>query len=125
MVVSFPEPLILRTIKGENNSFLLDKFFACVVEYSDKTYEYYVSAGFKTDLASIPRIFWIIESPIDKSKEAAVIHDFLYLEKITTRKEADLIFYYGLKTLNVSHIKCILMYRAVRLLGWYRWRKKR
>ena len=36
-----------------------------------------VPAGFVTDLASVPRLFWGLVSPWDVAK-AAVIHDYLY-----------------------------------------------
>ena len=41
--------------------------------------EIVVSEGFKTDLASVPRMLWAFISPWDIAR-AAVIHDFLYFQ---------------------------------------------
>ena len=41
--------------------------------------EIVVSEGFKTDLASVPRMLWALISPWDIAR-AAVIHDFLYFQ---------------------------------------------
>lgn len=46
------------------------------IEFSDQG-EIIVSEGFKTDLASVPRMLWAFISPWDIAR-AAVIHDFLY-----------------------------------------------
>jgi len=37
-----------------------------------------VPAGFDTDYASIPRIFWPIYPPDGEYAPAAILHDFLY-----------------------------------------------
>ncbi len=100
----------------------------------DATFEYYtedgedtiiVPAGFISDGASIPRIFWtIIGSPWSgKYGRAAVIHDYLYYKQIFTRKKSDLIFLEGMKVLGVSWWKRHLMYRAVRMASWIPWNK--
>ena len=46
------------------------------IEFSDQG-EIIVSEGFKTDLASVPRMLWAFISPWDIAR-AAVVHDFLY-----------------------------------------------
>ncbi len=38
----------------------------------------HVPAGFVTDLASVPRIFWTLLPPDGKYAKAAIIHDYLY-----------------------------------------------
>jgi len=48
------------------------------IECSDQG-EIVVSEGFKTDLASVPRMLWAFISPWDIAR-AAVIHDFLYFQ---------------------------------------------
>ncbi|EJC5177426.1 DUF1353 domain-containing protein [Salmonella enterica] len=77
----------------------------------------WVPAGFVTDLASVPRIFWTILPPDGKYAKAAIIHDYLYDNALRTKKEADLIFLDGMTVLGVPKWKRTVMYWAVRLFG--------
>ncbi|ECH9261463.1 DUF1353 domain-containing protein [Salmonella enterica subsp. enterica] len=76
-----------------------------------------VPAGFITDLATIPRIFWTLLPPDGKYAKAAIIHDYLYDNALRTKKEADLIFLDGMTVLGVPKWKRTIMYYAVRLFG--------
>ncbi|AXD71824.1 DUF1353 domain-containing protein [Salmonella enterica] len=74
-----------------------------------------VPAGFITDLATIPRIFWILLPPDGKYAKAAIIHDYLYDNALRTKWEADRIFLDGMTVLGVPCWKRTIMYWAVRL----------
>ncbi|ECC7442679.1 TPA: DUF1353 domain-containing protein [Salmonella enterica subsp. enterica serovar Newport] len=76
-----------------------------------------VPAGFITDLASVPRIFWTFIPPDGKYAKAAIIHDYLYDNALRTKKEADRIFLDGMTVLGVPKWKRIVMYLAVRIFG--------
>lgn len=76
-----------------------------------------VPAGFVTDLASVPRIFWTLLPPDGKYAKAAIIHDYLYDNALRTKKEADRIFLDGMTVLGVPKWKRVLMYQAARLFG--------
>ncbi|EBD4871246.1 DUF1353 domain-containing protein [Salmonella enterica subsp. enterica serovar Poona] len=76
-----------------------------------------VPAGFITDLASVPRIFWTLLPPDGKYANAAIIHDYLYDNALRTKKEADLIFLDGMTVLGVPRWKRTIMYLAVRWFG--------
>jgi hypothetical protein len=78
-----------------------------------------VKEGFIYDSASIPRIFWsLIGSPFSgKYRMAALIHDALYATQLTTREEADDIFYNIMVNEGVSVWKAKLMYTAVLAFG--------
>ncbi|HAG2581977.1 TPA: DUF1353 domain-containing protein [Salmonella enterica] len=76
-----------------------------------------VPAGFVTDLASVPRIFWTLLPPDGKYAKAAIIHDYLYDNALRTKKEADKIFLDGMTVLGVPKWKRTVMYWAVRLFG--------
>ena len=81
---------------------------------------YVVPAGFVTDGASIPRIFWsLVGSPFTgKYVEVAVLHDYLYSGAVDVSfKEANRIFYKGLRKAGVNKLKAYLMYKAVSLFG--------
>ena len=71
-----------------------------------------VPKGFRTDYASVPRIFRNIINSYGKHGRAAVVHDWLYSNQCkidVTREEADKIF--------LEIIKRNLMYRMVRMFG--------
>ncbi|HDN7458618.1 TPA: DUF1353 domain-containing protein [Salmonella enterica subsp. enterica serovar Eastbourne] len=76
-----------------------------------------VPAGFVTDLATVPRIFWTLMPPDGKYAKAAIIHDYLYDKALRTKQQADLIFLDGMTVLGVPKWKRAIMYQAVRLFG--------
>ena len=80
-----------------------------------------VPAGFVTDLASIPSIFFSLFRPDGEYAHAAVIHDFLYWEQITTREEADEIFKQAMIDAGVSSIERRLLFEAVATFGEKSW----
>lgn len=82
-----------------------------------------VPRGFKTDLASIPRLFWSFYPPFGDYMNAAVIHDFLY-KKLFPKKQADLIFYRIMKEDGVGALTRIIFYYAVKYFGGKDYRPK-
>ena len=96
----------------------------------------HVPQGFKTDYASIPRFFWRFcgsrsgDGPKSNYAPASVLHDFMYETGMTpylkvTRRRADNIFYEAMLCLKVSRWRAWLMYKAVRLCGWFPWNRYR
>jgi hypothetical protein len=107
---------------------------------ADYTYPYdghsiTVLAGFKTDLASVPRPFWWLIAPFELSIAGPLIHDFLYrfrsdpppdqgsinAPRLFTRKECDVIFRTIMEEEGVATWRCVAAYSAVRSLGWIPW----
>ncbi len=93
-----------------------------------------IPAGFQTDLASIPKIFWSLVSPLEAHFPAAVLHDYFYRvpnarQKINngigfvdiTREVADEIFLEEMGDLKIPGWKRFVMYYAVRLGGNSSW----
>ena len=76
-----------------------------------------IPKGFITDFASTPRILYPIIPPIGIYNKACIIHDYLYQEKIFSRKNCDLIFLQAMKILDVPKWKRNLMFAVVRLFG--------
>lgn len=72
--------------------------------------------GFKSDLATIPRIFWSLLPPSGKYAPAAVIHDFMYHER-HSKDYADKAFREAMRALGVNPIKREIMYYAVKWFG--------
>jgi hypothetical protein len=84
-----------------------------------------VPAGFKSDGASVPRVFWPTVFPNDDRKAlfAAVFHDFLYRTHpgIWTRSESDSVFFELLRMGGVSYIRAVRAYIGVRIGGVSAW----
>lgn len=81
-----------------------------------------VPAGFVTDLASIPRLFWNILPPFGKYTEAAVVHDWVYRQHLFPRATCDAILLEAMQLCGVNWISRQLIYRNVRAFGWAAWR---
>ncbi len=108
------------------NELILKKINAKDYElYEDLIYEndnhyYIIKKGFKTDGASIPSIFKILfDNYQGNYTKAAIIHDALYRSNIVSRKIADNLFLEAMKILNVSILKRISLYLAVKFGGWF------
>lgn len=77
-----------------------------------------VPAFFQTDLASVPRIFWNILPPQQSNFVApAILHDYLYMSHICTRKQSDDILYSALRTEGAGRLTANIMWVGVRLFG--------
>lgn len=82
-----------------------------------------VPIGFEFDGASVPRVMWWLFPPFGRYREAAAIHDYLYVEQkirgeFISRDLADLNLLWGMEDLGVAWWKRQMIYRAVRLGGW-------
>lgn len=111
---TFEDDLLLRYEDGGTWA-LLQGFTYCHRDHIC----YHVPAGFETDFASIPRLFWNLLPPTGTYGKAAVIHDFLYRTPTVpvTRAEADQVFRDAMKDLGVSSFTRTLMWSAVRSFG--------
>lgn len=84
-----------------------------------------VQVGFRTDLGSIPRVFWPIISPHGQPQlQACVAHDFLYrkprhrLLGCRTKREVDREFRHMMVALGTPTWRVWSMWAAVRLAFW-------
>ena len=88
-----------------------------------------VPAGFESDGASVPRLFWTtVCPPLDpRAVRAAVAHDWIYRNRPPgwTRAEADLLFLCFLIEDGLSPFRARLAYCGVRLGGWVAWNENR
>jgi hypothetical protein len=80
-----------------------------------------VPAGFVTDFASIPRVFWSLLPTDGDYAYAAVIHDYLYWTQIQPRATSDQIFRMAMQDFKISIWKIETIYEAVRLAGASAW----
>lgn len=81
------------------------------------------SRGFQTDLASIPRLLWVVAPKVDLYDAASVIHDASYGNALSTsdgkrvfavKDVCDRLFLEAMLCLGVSGWRAKLMYSAVK-----------
>lgn len=72
-----------------------------------------VPAGFRTDLASVPRALWAAFPPHGAHSRAAILHDWLCIQG--DKRYADKVFEEALCSLGVTGWKRRAMVAAVRL----------
>ncbi len=116
---AFPDPLVFRHAGTHNGSMILqlvERFRYLSTAHG----EIEVPAGFLSDGASVPRIFWGVLSPFGDYFGAALIHDFLYSanNRQFDRATCDAIFLTAMKEAGVPWLRRRTIYRAVRLGGW-------
>jgi hypothetical protein len=90
------------------------------LRYEGKFECFIVPAGFRTNFASVPRIFtWLVPTSGEYTK-AAVLHDWLWGLPGFPRRDADGIFRRTMRELGVSDLRRYVMWAAVRLGGGLR-----
>lgn len=110
---------------AEGNVYILQNRWGKRIEWNGKTFT--IPRGFKSDGASVPRLFWrVVFPPSDPTAlRAAFAHDYIYREQPEgwTRAEADKMFFDLMVADGVSRFRAGLAYIAVRLCGGVVWRK--
>lgn len=129
MSVRFEDALDLRYQDGREHWLVLNAFHYDTDiplapgllrhrDFGQGDYRIDVPAGFETDFASVPQLFWNILPPTGSYGKAAVIHDFLYRTRgIATRAQADAVFLEAMTFLNVGWWTRQIIYWGVRLGG--------
>lgn len=82
-----------------------------------------VPEGFRTDGASVPRLFWNLIPPWGRYGAAAVVHDYLYRKQEFARATADAVLLEAMEACGVGFLTRKTIYSAVRLFGWAAWRE--
>jgi len=82
-----------------------------------------VPVGFRTDLASVPRLPGLYITLGGLAHAPAAMHDYLYHVGWLSRKESDLLFLEACELVGVPQWKANLLYFGVRLFGWARYRR--
>ena len=109
---------VLKIMPGSGKWELYEPAVYHSLQYNQR---YTVHAGFKTDLASIPRALrWLF--PVDgKHRMAAILYDWLYANMVAqqrmTRRKADELFLEAMSCSQVPAYTALPMYYAVRLFG--------
>jgi len=78
-----------------------------------------IPSGFVTDFASIPRVFWAVDSPFDiKTITPSILHDYMYgCPNGYSREKIDSIFHSALIDNLVNPVKAYAYWLAVRIGG--------
>lgn len=117
MMDYFPDKIRLEDagMRGSSRCFKLENSF----KYNSSYGLIEVPAGFITDGASIPRLFWSMLSPFGDYFAAAIIHDYLYSSHNDrySRQHADLIFKEAMFNIGVPWHTRETIFRAVRAFG--------
>lgn len=90
-----------------------------------------IPKGVIWDLSSVPRSLWGILPPDGDFEVPSLIHDYLYINKIGTRKFADEEMLLWSKTTSgtqnkwsIRNLDNQVRFIAVRLFGWLIWNRK-
>ena len=123
---NFDQPVKVELL--DNYHFRILEPFVMLLDNKPPLIGIEVPAGFITDLASVPRVFWAVLPPHGRYAKAAILHDFLLSEcsgddAAEYRKQrdfADRAFYLAMLRLNVPLLKAKVMYKAVQSLTAWR-----
>lgn len=80
-----------------------------------------VPSGFRTDLASVPRLPIVFLLTGDTSREAACVHDWLYTSHQVSRAMADAVLREASAATSVPAWRRWLMWAGVRAFGGSHW----
>jgi hypothetical protein len=122
-VSSFTTPLVVTPLDNGRDWKLVDAFEYHVGSLGSGEV-IRVPAGFVTDFASVPRVFWRLIPPWGRYGKATVIHDYCYRCRPCSRRRADRILLEAMRVLSVAWWKRTAIYLAVRAFGWIVWRKR-
>ena len=115
----FSENLDLRWI-GPINSRVTWELLCPLTYTSDSGLTITVPAGFRTDLASVPKVLWIWLPPDWKYTKAAVIHDYLLATEELPWDVANELFHECMEALAVNKQTNFIMYQAVCFWRWFK-----
>lgn len=82
--------------------------------YQGRDDVFLVKAGFVTDFATVPRVFWWLVPRTGRHGPAAVLHDFLCVTAPVSRRDADGVFRRALGELGTPVILRWLLWTGVR-----------
>lgn len=110
MIKGFDKNLIVECLRGEKSGFRY-RVKEDFIYYTDAGFKIIVKAGFKTDFASVPKLFRWLVPKTGVYNEAAVVHDYLcYIWKrdkrsVQYRERADRIFLEAMIHLGANRIR--------------------
>ena len=113
---TFTTPLIVTPLDDGQRWRLIESFSYHVGDYPSRDI-ITVPAGYITDFASVPRLFWRLLPPWGTYGKAAVVHDYLCDTKTRPCREVHDLFLAAMTALSVPRWKRNMMWAAVRCCG--------
>ena len=107
----FSKKLVLE--HNFENHFIVWTVYLPLTYVADDGRSFEIPAGFKTDLASVPKFLWAIFPPDWSYAKSAVLHD--YLLTITTSDEAEKLFREAMVSEDVNRNQISIMVFFVHL----------
>lgn len=98
------------------------------LEEDIEIFEVLIPSQYESDGGSIPRIAWIIDSPLTDGMLAYLVHDYRYTDITNTkftRRQADWELYCNLEKCGLNWFRRTLIYLAVSSFGWKFWNRNR
>lgn len=80
-----------------------------------------VPKGFVSDLASVPAILWMKYPPTGRYAYGAVVHDYLYWSRTTTKEIADEILALAMRDAGTDEGTITAFKLALKAAGWKAW----
>lgn len=117
----FLTELVTKSLPGKKMSELTEPLV-----YRDSRGRVFIACeGFKTDLASIPRLLRpIIDDDDAIIRLPSVIHDKLYQTRQVSRYDADVVLYEAMRECGSGITRASIVFISVRVFGWLYYRKK-
>ena len=121
---AFQSPMVVSPT-GDGKYWVLKE--ELVYQHPETNERTVIPRGFVTDLATVPRLFWVAFPPCGKYTSSAVLHDYLYWVQspVCDRKCADDVLLVAMKEADVDIITRESIYNAVRLGGSSSWDNNR
>lgn len=80
-----------------------------------------VPKGFVSDLASVPALFWMKYPPTGRYAYGAIVHDYLYWSRQTTKEVADEIFAIAMRDAGTDESTITTFKVVLGAAGWKAW----
>jgi hypothetical protein len=126
---AFPKPiLVINHADGSKYPFeLADDFIynwehkGLLKGYSGPIYQIKVPKGYRTDFASIPRIFQGLFNAVNDIAPASIAHDWCYSIELFERSICDQVLYDAMRVNSIGFLRAKTVWSAVRAGGWTAW----
>jgi hypothetical protein len=113
---------VFSRLQGPQERYLLHEPYRITLPVTHR--ELFVVGGFTWDGGSVPRIFWRVSHPQEFSA-SFLCHDALYAAELLPRRQADDELYELIRLEGGSWLQRYLIYRAVRMGGYFVWENHR
>lgn len=117
-----PQQLIISPASHSMRRWVVRCALPVSILVNDEVVSITIPRGFRTDFASVPRVFYGLLPPTGRYGLAALVHDYLYATKVLTRRQADQVFLHLMKSYGVNKVVAVIMYRASRWFGRQAWK---